>query len=53
MCGKLFVADGSKKSRRCPYCGVRVWLTKAKHFGTAETARKASELVKYLKQKML
>ena len=50
-CGNLLVADGEKKSRRCPYCGVRVWLVKARRLGTVETAREASELVRYLKRR--
>lgn len=50
-CGMLLVADASKKSRRCPYCGVRVWLAKAKRVGSAGTAMEASELVQYLKRR--
>jgi len=50
-CGRLLVADAVNKSRRCPYCGVRVWLARAKRVGSAETAREASELVRYLKRK--
>ena len=49
-CRRLLVADGGKRSRRCPYCGVRVWLAKAKRVGGAETAREASELVQRLKR---
>ena len=50
-CGRLLVADGGKKSRMCPYCGVRVWLAKAKRVGSAESAREASKLVQHLKQR--
>jgi DNA-directed RNA polymerase subunit RPC12/RpoP len=50
-CGRLLVADGSKKSRRCSYCGFKVWLAKAKRVESAESAREASELVQYLKRK--
>ncbi len=50
-CGRLLVADAEKKSRRCPYCGIKMWLAKAKRVGRAETARKASELAQYLKDK--
>lgn len=50
-CGRLLVADGAAKSRSCPYCGVRVWLSKAKRLGKADTAREASDLVQYLKTK--
>lgn len=49
-CGRLLAADASKKSRRCPYCGVKVWLAKAKQVGQAETAREAVELVQFLKR---
>lgn len=50
-CGRLLVADAGKKSRRCPYCGTKVWLAKARHAGRAETAREASELVQHLKRR--
>jgi len=49
-CGHLLVADGEKKSRSCSYCGVRVWLVKARRLGSAETAKEASELVQHLKR---
>ncbi len=52
-CGRLLVADDGKKSRRCPYCGVRVWLAKAKRVGSAGSARDASELVQCLKRKRM
>ena len=50
-CGRLLVADGDKKSRRCAYCGVKVSLTKVKFVGSVETAREAAEVVQLLKQK--
>lgn len=52
-CGRLLVADAEKKSRRCPYCGVKVWLAKAKRVGSAETAIGASELVQRLKRRKM
>lgn len=52
-CGRLLVADAGKKSRRCPYCGARMRLAKAKRVGSAETAREASELVQHLKRRQL
>lgn len=50
-CGRLLVADASKKSRKCPYCGVRIQVDQARLVGTAKTAIEASELVQYLKRK--
>jgi len=50
-CGRLLVANGNLKSRRCPYCGFRVWLTKAKLVASVETAREACELVQRLKRR--
>ncbi|MCK4933671.1 DUF1922 domain-containing protein [Candidatus Bathyarchaeota archaeon] len=50
-CGRLLVADADKKSRRCPYCEVRIQLHKAKAVGTAKTAIEASELARYFKQR--
>ncbi|MCK4633876.1 DUF1922 domain-containing protein [Candidatus Bathyarchaeota archaeon] len=50
-CGRFLVADASKKSRRCPYCGVRIQVIKARHVGSAKTAIEASELVQYLKRR--
>ena len=49
-CGRLLVANGNLKSRRCPYCGFRVWLSKAKLVASVETAREACELVQRLKR---
>jgi DNA-directed RNA polymerase subunit RPC12/RpoP len=49
-CGRLLVADGGKKSRRCPYCGVRVWLSRARVVGNAGSAREALVLVQRLKR---
>jgi len=50
-CGRLLVANMEANSRRCPYCGVRVRLAKAKRVGGAKTAREASVLVQHLKQR--
>ena len=50
-CGRLLVANGYTKSRRCPYCGKKNWLTKVKHVTSAKTAKEASELVQQLKKK--
>ncbi|MCW4051814.1 MAG: DUF1922 domain-containing protein [Candidatus Bathyarchaeota archaeon] len=49
-CGKLLVADGEKKSRRCAYCGTKLSLNKVKLVGSVETAGKAAEIVQLLKQ---
>ncbi|UCE95530.1 MAG: DUF1922 domain-containing protein [Candidatus Bathyarchaeota archaeon] len=50
-CGRLLIADASTKSRKCPYCGIKVWLSKAKKVGRAEKAIEASVLVQQLKRK--
>ena len=50
-CGRLVVADASKKSRRCAYCGVRVWLARVRRVGCVNTAREAVELVQFLKRR--
>jgi DNA-directed RNA polymerase subunit RPC12/RpoP len=49
-CGRLLVANGDKKSRRCAYCGTRLSLDKVKCVGSVETAGKAAEIVQLLKQ---
>lgn len=50
-CGRLLVADASKKSRMCTYCGVRNDLTKVNLVESAKTAKEASELVQHLKHR--
>jgi LSD1 subclass zinc finger protein len=50
-CGRLLVADDGFKSRRCPHCGFKVWLSKARVVGTAASSRDAVALVQQLKQK--
>jgi len=52
-CGRLLVADADKKSRKCSYCGIRVWLSKVKKVERAETAMDASDLVQRLKRRKM
>lgn len=52
-CGRLIVAEGRFKSRRCPYCGFRVWLGRARRVANVESAREARELVQRLKQQSM
>jgi len=49
-CGRLLVANGYMKSRRCPYCRKKNLLTKVRHVASAKTAKEASELVQQLKK---
>ena len=45
------MANGNLKSRRCPYCGFKVWLSNAKLVASVETAREACELAQRLKRR--
>ncbi len=49
-CGRLLVADGDKKSRRCAYCGTRLSLNKVKVISSVETAGEAAEVIQLLKR---
>ncbi len=50
-CGRRLVADDEFKSRQCPHCGFKVWLSKARVVGSAESSKEAVELVQHLKRK--
>jgi hypothetical protein len=51
-CGRFLLARGAQKTKMCPYCAVRLTLTKAKKVAYLETAREASDYIRELKGKM-
>ena len=50
-CGGLLMAAAGQKTRTCPYCGSRVNLFRAKRVASAESAFKASELLREIKRR--
>jgi DNA-directed RNA polymerase subunit RPC12/RpoP len=49
LCGRLFLAAATQKTRTCPYCGTRVDVRKAKKVASAKSAFEASEMLQKLK----
>ena len=50
-CGRYLLAKTDQKTRRCPYCEVRLALNKARRITTAKTARQASDLLRSLRER--
>jgi uncharacterized Zn finger protein (UPF0148 family) len=48
-CGKLALAKAKQKTKTCPYCGATINLQTAKTIARAETAEKASEILRNIK----
>lgn len=50
-CGGYLLAVEHQKTRTCPYCGSKVFLSISEKVASAETAEKASELLRKYKEK--
>ncbi len=48
-CGRLNLAETSRKSKVCAYCGVRNRLAKVRFIAYASTPREASQILRRLK----
>ncbi|HTY74977.1 MAG TPA: DUF1922 domain-containing protein [Candidatus Nanoarchaeia archaeon] len=48
-CKGLLLASASQKTKTCPYCQSRLELSKVKRLARAESAMKASEILRKLK----
>ncbi|MDI6690551.1 MAG: DUF1922 domain-containing protein [Candidatus Bathyarchaeota archaeon] len=49
-CGGFLLAKAGQKIRTCPYCGVTVFLEKAKKVASASDANEASIILRKLKK---
>jgi len=49
-CRGILAAKKEHKTSRCPYCGFRLLLSKAKTITTAQSAEEASNTLRRLKQ---
>jgi DNA-directed RNA polymerase subunit M/transcription elongation factor TFIIS len=50
-CGGLLLAKTEHKTRKCPYCGSRVNVEKAKKVASAENAQNASTILQEMKRR--
>jgi DNA-directed RNA polymerase subunit RPC12/RpoP len=50
-CGRFLLAKGIQKTKRCPYCEVRLRLEKTKKLVHVKTAQEASNYLRELKNR--
>lgn len=50
-CGGYFLARSEQKTKTCPYCNSKIILQKAKKVASASDVKKATALLKSLKEK--
>ena len=48
-CGRFLLAMGDQKTKCCPYCAVRLKLTKTKKIAYMKTVQEASNYIRSLK----
>jgi len=48
-CGQFLLAKTNQKTRRCPYCEIRLILDKTRKAAHAKTPQEASNLIRALK----
>jgi len=49
-CGRFLLAKIGQKTKRCPYCGTRLVLRRAKKVASAKGSREALNLIQTLKK---
>jgi hypothetical protein len=52
-CGRFLLATGMQKTKRCPYCEVRLRLDKTKKLVHVKTVQEASNYLRELKIRQL
>jgi DNA-directed RNA polymerase subunit RPC12/RpoP len=52
-CGRFLLAKGNQKTKRCPYCDVRLTLDKTKKLVHVKTAQEASNYLRELKNSQM
>ena len=49
-CGRFLLAKATQKTKRCPYCAVRLNVVSAKKIAQVKTAQEASNYIRALKR---
>lgn len=50
-CGGYSIAKSGQKTKTCPYCGSKIILQNARKIASTDSAEKATEMLKKLKEK--